>query len=72
MVFCYQNCSDLLQYTVRKKCSRDREKLLKFKSKSQEFAKRISRPLEQFFLTAGRTILETKYQSEKQFRLRGN
>ena len=29
MVFCYQNCSDLL---LEKKCSSDREKLLKFEA----------------------------------------
>ena len=34
MVFCYQNCSDLLW---EKKCSDDREKLLKFEAESQEF-----------------------------------
>ena len=45
MVFCYQNCSDLC--TVRKNCSSDREKLLKFKSEAQEFAKFL-RSLEQF------------------------
>ena len=36
MVFCYQNCSDS---TVRKNCSSDREKLLKFKAEGREFAK---------------------------------
>ena len=36
MVFCYQNCSDLA--TLRKKCSSDREKLLKFKAEGREFA----------------------------------
>ena len=30
MVFCYQNCSD---FTVRRNCSSDREKLLKFAAK---------------------------------------
>ena len=44
MVFCYQNCSDL---TARKKCSCDREKLLKFEAEGQEFAK-ILRWQEQF------------------------
>ena len=33
--------------TVRKKCSTDREKLLKFQAEGQEFAK-ILRSLEQF------------------------
>ena len=44
MVFCYQNCSDLLW---EKKCSNDREKLLKFEAEGREFAK-ILRSLEQF------------------------
>ena len=34
MVFCYQNCSDLLW---QKNCSSDREKLLKFEVEGQEF-----------------------------------
>ena len=37
MVFCCQNCSDL---TWEKKCSSDREKLLKFKSEGREFEKK--------------------------------
>ena len=41
LVFCLQNCSDLL---LEKKCSSDREKRLKFKAEVQEFAK----SLEQF------------------------
>ena len=38
MVFCHQNCSDLLW---EKKCSSDREKLLKFKAEGEgwEFSK---------------------------------
>ena len=44
MVFCYQNCSDLLW---EKKCSCDQEKLLKFEAEGQEYAK-ILRSLEQF------------------------
>ena len=36
MVFCCQNCSDLLW---EKKCSSDQEKLLKFEAESWEFAK---------------------------------
>ena len=36
LVFCYQNCSDLLW---EKKCSTDREKLLKFKAEDWEFSK---------------------------------
>ena len=47
MVFCYQNCSDLLW---EKKCSRVREKLLKFEAEGQEFAK-VLRSLEQFIQT---------------------
>ena len=47
MVFCYQNCSDLLW---EKNCSSDREKLLKFKAEGLEFAK-ILRLLEQFIRT---------------------
>ena len=38
MVFCFQNCSDLLQ---EKKCSIDREKLLKFEDEGQEFEKKL-------------------------------
>ena len=47
MVFCYQNCSDLLW---KKNCSSDREKLLKFEAEGREFAK-ILRSLEQFIQT---------------------
>ena len=36
MVFCYHNCIDL---TVRKNCSSDQGKLLKFLAKDREFAK---------------------------------
>ena len=46
MVFCYQNCSDLLW----ENCSSDREKLLKFEAEGREFAK-ILRPLEQCIQT---------------------
>jgi hypothetical protein len=35
-VFCFQNCSDLL---VRKNCSSDQEKVLKFKAEGRKFAK---------------------------------
>ena len=35
MVFCFKNCSDLLW----KKCSSDREKLLRIEAEGQEFAK---------------------------------
>ena len=45
MVFCYQNCSDLLW--EKKMCSSDWEKLLKFEDEGWEFAK-ILRSLEQF------------------------
>ena len=44
MVFCYQNCSDLLWEKID--CSSDREKLLKFEAEGREFAK-ILRSLEQ-------------------------
>ena len=44
MVFCYQNCS------VRKKCSSDREKPLKFEAEGREFAKFL-RSQEQFIQT---------------------
>ena len=47
MVFCYQNCSDLLW---EKNCSSDREKLLKFEAESREFSKSL-RSLEQFIQT---------------------
>ena len=47
MVFCYQNCSEL---TVRKNRSSDWEKLLKFETEGQEFAKFL-RSLEQFIQT---------------------
>ena len=46
MVFCYQNCSDLLW----EKKSSDREKLLKFKAEGLEFAKNL-RSQEQFIQT---------------------
>ena len=36
MVFCYQNCSDLLR---EKKCSSDLKLLLKFEAEVREFAK---------------------------------
>ena len=47
MVFCYQNCSDLLWVKI---CSSDQEKLLKFEAEGWEFPK-ISRSLEQFIQT---------------------
>ena len=47
MVFCYQNCSDLLR---EKECSSEREKLLKFKAESREFSKFL-RSLERFIQT---------------------
>ena len=47
MVFCYQNCSDLLW---EKNCSSDREKLLKFEAEGREFAKFL-RSLQQFIQT---------------------
>ena len=47
MVFCYQNCSDLP--TVRKNCSSDGEKLLKFEAEGRESGNCL-RSLEQFIL----------------------
>ena len=48
MVFCYQNCFDLC--TVRKNCSSDQEKLLKYEAEGREF-EIFSRSLEQFIQT---------------------
>ena len=47
MVFCYQNCFDLLW---KKNCSSDRERLLKLEAEGREFAKFL-RSLEQFIQT---------------------
>ena len=47
MVFCYQNCLDLLW---EKNCSSDREKLLNFEAEGREFAKVLRSP-EQFIQT---------------------
>ena len=47
LVFCYQNCSDLLWEKI---VQSDREKLLKFEAKGQEFSKCL-RSLEQFIQT---------------------
>ena len=47
MVFCNQNCSELLW---EKNCSSDWEKLLKFEAEGREFVK-ILRSLEQFVQT---------------------
>ena len=52
MVFCYQNCSDLLW----ENCSSDREKLLKFEAEGREFAK-------EFEIT--RTIYSNSERSEQ-------
>ena len=41
----------LFWITVRKNCSIDREKLLKFEAEGGEFAKLLSRSLEQFIQT---------------------
>ena len=48
MVFCYQNCSDLLWEKIV--LNSDREKLLKFEAEGLEFAKFL-RSLEQFIQT---------------------
>ena len=45
MVFCYQNCSDQL----KKNCSSDREKPLKFEAEGLEFSK-VLISLEQFII----------------------
>ena len=47
LVFCFQNCSDILW---EKNCSSDWEKLLKFEAEGREFSK-ILRSLEQFIQT---------------------
>jgi len=47
MVFCYQNCFELLR---EKNCLVIEKKLLKFKAKGQEFSK-LLRSLEQFIQT---------------------
>ena len=47
MVFCFQNCDDLLW---EKKCSSDREKLLKFEAEGGEFSK-VLKSLEKFIQT---------------------
>ena len=47
MVFCYQNCSDLLWEKIV--LFSDREKLLKFEAEGREFAKCL-RSIEQFIL----------------------
>ena len=47
LVFCYQNCSDLLWEKI---VLSDREKLLKFEAKSREFSKILRSP-EQFIQT---------------------
>jgi hypothetical protein len=47
MVFCYQKCSDI---TVRKNCSSDRKKLLKFEVEGLEFSNFLG-SLEQFIQT---------------------
>ena len=53
MVFCYQNCSDILWETS------DREKLLKSKAEGREFAK-ILKLLEQFIQTVNGQFLVTE------------
>ena len=55
MVSYHQNCPDL-SYTVRKNCSSDRQKLLKFEAEGQEFAK---------FLVITRTIYSNSERSEQ-------
>ena len=54
MVFCYQNCSDILWEKI---VSSDWEKLLKFEAEGQEFENFLNF----FFLTVGQNNLVTKY-----------
>ena len=85
MVFCYQNCSDLLA-AVRKNCSSDQEKVLKFEAEGQKFAKCL-RSNEQFiqtvkgqnnfwqqnaFLTGSWRFLTSKKLEQLQFTLEKN
>ena len=56
MVFCYQNCSDLLTESIVLVIEKN---LLKFEAEGQEFAK-ILRSLEQFFLTVGQNNFGNK------------
>ena len=46
---------------MRKNCSSDREKLLKFEAEGREFSK-FSRSLEQFFLTVSQNNFGNKIQ----------
>ena len=55
LVFCYQNCSNLLW---EKNCSSDWKIVLKFKAEGQEFSKFLISP-EQFIQTL-RAYLENK------------
>ena len=63
MVFCYQNCSDLLWEKIV--LNSDREKILKFEAEGQEFAK-ILRSLKQFCSNSERSeqFLVTEYYWE--------
>ena len=57
MVFCYQNCSELMW---EKNCSCDREKLLEFEAAGQEFAKSL-RSLEQYSNSERSVVGTLKY-----------
>ena len=46
---------------MRKNCSSDREKIMKFEAEGREFAK-FSRSLEQFFLTVSQNNFGNKIQ----------
>ena len=75
MVFCYQNCSDLLR---EKNCSSNREKLLKFEAEGREFAKKfeITRTIysnsersEQFLVTCSWRFLISNKLEQLEFQL---
>ena len=60
MVFCYQNCS-----VLRKKCSSDREKLLKFEAEGREVSKflqilSLQPQISKVFLTVGQNNFGNK------------
>ena len=61
MVFCYQNCSDLLWEQIVLVI----EKLLKFEAESREFSKFL-RSLEQFVLTVGQNNFGNKIPYHRQ------
>ena len=60
MVFCYQNCSDLLWEKI---CSSDREQFLKFEAEGQEFSKVLISVEKKNDQWKVRTIFETEHFS---------